>query len=110
MGFRCISNDALGVSEGPATSVPLGCGVHPPANCRDYVPVGAVVGGEPDDPAPGKPLREPEQVSHAGAPEPVDGLVVVARHSDVAVNPSQPAQDSQLDYPQSTGEMRVVAG
>ena len=59
--------------------------------------MGAVVGGEPEHPAAGEPARELQDAGDAGAPEPVDRLVIVAYHGHVAVGSGQTLENSRLD-------------
>ena len=95
-----MRGDALGVAEGSPAGVgigPVGGVGHPPAAEIDDGRTAAVVDAERHGVAVGEMVGEAQQVHHAGAPEPVDALVVVADHADVAVAAGQPEQQALLD-------------
>ncbi len=89
--------DRLRESERGAAGVgPVGR-AHPAVVALDDRAVRAVVGGEPDGGAAGKALRELQDVSHRGAAEAIEALILVADDAQVAAAGSEVEQKLLLD-------------
>ena len=85
--------------EGPALGVgvgPVGGAGHPPVIESHDGGMAAVVYVEFHGMTAGEVPGELQQVPHAGAAEPVDALVVVSHHADVAVMAAQSQEDTLL--------------
>ena len=95
-----MGRDGLGVTVGPAARIgigPVGGSGHPPVVEIHDGGMAAVVDVELHGMTAGEAVGKLQQVPHAGSPKPVDALVVVPHHADVAVAAGQPPQHELLD-------------